>query len=206
MNAVLIREPGSRVRRSETYSGTDDMEEAIRNLQIHVTDIKAEVRVTNSRLDSLRDKMEQDRDKDRRETKAEFTAIRAEIGSLRENMTAEFIAVRAETKAEFTAVRAEISSLREDMTAEFKAVRTEMKSEFAEARKETDAKIGELRAETQEGFKSLRAEMQVGYKDLQTQIIKLGENLGSAKVWALTFYIVGLGGLLLTMAHGFKWL
>ena len=158
MNAVSIRRSDSRDYYPVPYVGDDEMDESfselradVRNLQIHVTDIKAEVRATNSRLDSLRDRIEQYRAEDNKRVDERF----GKIDDRFQKVDDRFEEARKETKAEFAAVRSEIGNLRDS---------------------------------------------------LQGQIIKLSKELGAAKVWALGFYILGMGGLLYAMARGFKWL
>jgi hypothetical protein len=184
------------------YDGSDEMDETlsmlqadVRNLQIHVTDIKGEVRATNAKIDSLRDKVEEYRVEDnkridarfeeaRRETKAEFTAVRAET-------KAEFAAVRGEMKTEFAAVRGE-------MKTEFAAVRTEMQTGFAAVRKEMKTEFAAVRTEMQTGFAALRTEMQAGFSEAR-----------SAQRWfcgtLITIFIAGAGAMFGVIGHGFKW-
>ena len=104
-----------------------------RNLQIHVTDIKAEVRATNSRLDSLRDKIEQYRDEDNKriddklddrfgKIDERFDKLDGRFGKIDDRFDKldgrfgkiddRFEEARKETKADFTAVRGEIAGLR----------------------------------------------------------------------------------------------
>ena len=126
MNAVLTRRSDSQDRYPVPYAEDDAMDESLsvlradfRNLQIHVTDIKAEVRATNSRLDSLRDKIEQYRDEDNKriddklddrfgKIDERFDKLDGRFGKIDDR----FEEARKETKADFTAVRGEIAGLR----------------------------------------------------------------------------------------------
>ena len=140
------------------YAGGNEMEETlselradVRNLQIHVMDIKAEARATNSRIDSLSDKID-------------LRFEKVEQNRIEDNR-------RIDDRFE---------EARKEMKAEFAAVRAEMQAGFKETRERENFLLGE--------------------------IIGLTKAFGAAKVWALGFYILGMGGLLYTMARGFKWL
>ena len=129
MNAVSIRRSDSRDYYPVPYVGDDEMDESfselradVRNLQVHVTDIKAEVRATNSRLDSLRDKIEQYRAEDNKRVDERF----GKIDDRFQKVDDRFEEARKETKADFAVVRGEIGILRAEMKDDFREVRTDL--------------------------------------------------------------------------------
>jgi len=138
MNAVLIRAADAQDRYPVKYAGGNQMNESlselpadVRNLQIHVTDIKAEVRATNLKIDSLREKIEEHRAEDNKKIEARFDKIDAKFEKVEQN-------------------RVEDNRRIDDR---FKRV----DDRFEEARKETKAEFAAVRAEMQAGFKEVRA-------------------------------------------------
>jgi predicted nucleic acid-binding Zn-ribbon protein len=129
MNSVLIRNPNPRGRYPVTYVESDEMDESflelradVRNLQIHVADIRAEVRATNSRLDGLRDRIDQEFGSFRNRIDHELGSLRNKIeqdfSSLRDRIDQGLEKLRLETKADLGAIRKEMAEFRDSLQAQ----------------------------------------------------------------------------------------
>lgn len=118
MNAVLIR-PDPRDHYPALYAGNDEMDETLavlradfRNLQTHVTDVKAEVRATNSRLDSLRDMIERYRVEDRERTDGKFAELGKAVDARFDKVDARFELFGKSVDASFDKVDAQFADLK----------------------------------------------------------------------------------------------
>ncbi len=79
---------------------------------------------------------------------------------------------------------------------------TEIKAEVRVVHHRIDA----LRSELTGRIEKLDAKAETLRTELTGKIDALKDSLASAKVWALVLYIGLAAAMLLTMAHGFKWL
>jgi hypothetical protein len=54
--------------------------------------------------------------------------------------------------------------------------------------------------------RALRDKVEQNTTDLRKDIMRIGESLASAKIWAMALYFALAGSMLYVMARGFKWL
>lgn len=207
MNAVL---KSDLTRQTESDDWGDEMAEDslgelrsdVRHIQSHVTDIKAEVRATNVRLDKFQDKIDSNsaeslkrldaagvrQDNERKELGQKIDGARDRIDELGKDTAKEFTTTRTEiggkfdgVLGKFDGVHNKIDELRKDTSKEFTAVRSELGGKIDDLRKHTDTEFTAVRAE-----------------------------LGAIKVWTMRL-VFGLAltlvsSLLYVMARGFKWI
>ena len=144
MSAVSIRNPNPRGGYPVTYVESDEMNESfsglcadVRNLQTDVADIKAEVRATNSRLDSLRDKVD-----------TGYLSLRDRIDQglekLRLEMKFDLGTLRTEMVALGGSLRGEIAELRGSLRAEIAGLGNSLRAEIAELRSSLQGQIDKL--------------------------------------------------------------
>lgn len=207
MNTVLIQEPDSfRVRRPATYVRSDEMDEPIaelradiRNLQIHVTDIKADVRATNARIDSLHDLTLSRSDSLRDLTMSRFDLLRDRIEQYRAED-------RKWIEGRFDKLDGRFAKIdHQFVRIDDRFVRID--DRFAKV----DDKFEQARKETKEEFKAVRGEMAAlsqamlaGFEKAREKSDSLQQQIVKTTKWAIGLYIAGTAGLVTAIIHGSK--
>jgi chromosome segregation ATPase len=185
MNAV-IRKPDSSSGYYVVVSEDVPMEEGfgelradVRHIRSEATDIKADVRATNVRLDDLR-----------KEINVNLQVIRNELGEKLDDLASVMTEGQKETATRIDRLTAKID---------------DVKDHVDNGRIDTADKIERIQMHMDSAQKQL-ADMDSAQKQLADKVDGVQDSLGQAKVWALGLYIGLAGALLLVIAHGFKWL
>lgn len=141
-----------------------------------------------SRLDALRDKMDQhavDQNK--------------QMNELRRELTGKIEAADTKVDTANHDLTDRIDTIRTDLTNRIETVRTDLTGRIETLRTDLTNRIDSVRTD-------LTARIDTVHTDLTGKIDSVKQSLASAKVWALLLYFALAGSLLAVLARGFKWI
>jgi hypothetical protein len=116
MSAVVVPKPDASVRFILSVDGDDSMEEGfgelradVRHIQSDATDIKAEVRATNVRLDSERKELATKMEDVRKEVATNIQGVRGELGKKLDDLAGDVAKGQREAATKTEDVRVELT-------------------------------------------------------------------------------------------------
>jgi archaellum component FlaC len=204
------------------------LESDVQHIHIVVSDIKVDLRrtndkidATNSRVDVLRDKLEQgfrevnarvDGVQERLTGKIEGVRedLTQRIEGVREGLTQKIGGVREDLTQKIEGVRGEltqkIESVREDLTQKIEGVRGELTQRIESVREDLTQKIEGVRVDLTQRIEGVREDLTQKIEGVREDLTSVRHDIASMKVWAMGLYFALAGSLLFVMAKGFKWL
>jgi chromosome segregation ATPase len=160
------------------------LESDVQHIHTVVSDIKVDLRrtndkidATNSRVDVLRDKLEQG-----------IRDVSARMDGLHEKRAEKSEGVRQDLSRK-------IEDVREDLTQKIEGLREDLTQKIEGVREDLTQKIEGVREDLTQKIEGVR-------EDLTT----VRHDIASMKVWAMGLYFALASSLLFVMAKGFKWL
>jgi chromosome segregation ATPase len=160
------------------------LESDVQHIHTVVSDIKVDLRrtndkidATNSRVDVLRDKLEQG-----------IRDVSTRMDGLHQKQAEKSEGVRQD-------LLQKIEDVREDLTQKIEGVREDLTRKIEGVREELTQKIEGVREDLTQKIEGVREDL-----------MSVRHDIASMKVWAMGLYFALAGSLLFVMAKGFKWL